>query len=135
MKNSKKPRIAIRTFPSPECVIALAPTVSALKKKYPGSAVGIVADESLREASLLLPDLDFFAVECEETHADHTIDLVGGDTLETAAESTKWKAYVRGAAGAVAGNPYHLVDLLRKTALVDTTDVNFELTVSEQFDP
>ena len=35
------------------------------------SAVGIVAEENLREASLLLPELDFFATEAESTHADH----------------------------------------------------------------
>jgi hypothetical protein len=112
-------------------MIALAPTISALKKKLPGSAVGIVASESLREASLLLPELDFFAAETEDTHADHTIDLVGAELLENAAENLDWKAYLSGPANLADGNPYHLMDLLKKASKTDTTDVNFELAIPE----
>lgn len=127
----KNIRIAIRTIPTPECVVSLAPTIAALKKLNPGSAVGLVAPESLREASHLLPDLDFFATEDEPTHADRVIDLTGDETLEGAAESPDWKAYLNGPAHLPEGNPYHLVDLLRKTAKLDSVDVNYELALPE----
>lgn len=128
MKNS---RIAIRPLPTPECVVSLAPAIAALKKIYPGAAVGIVADEGLREASHVLPDLDFFATDAEATHADHTIDLVGAERYDDSAEDARWKAYLLTAPELTAGNPYHLVDLLKKTARVDAVDVNFELAVPE----
>lgn len=127
----KNIRIAIRPLPTQECVIGLAPAIAALKKKYPGSAVGLVASEHLREASLLLPDLDFFVTDAEGTNADRTFDLCGDEALENAEESTDWKAYARIAGGLAEGNPYHLIDLLRKASLVDTVDVNFELALPE----
>lgn len=127
----KNKRIAIRPIPTPECVIALAPAIAAIKRKNSGCAVGLVAPESLREASHLLPDLDFFATETEPTHADRTIDLIGAEPLESAAESADWKAYLAGPAGLPEGNPYHLADLLRKAARVDTVDVNYELATPE----
>ncbi len=128
MKNS---RIAIRPLPTPECVISLAPTIAALKKKNPGCEVGLVAEESLREASLLLPDLDFFATESESIHADHLFDLHGHEPVEGASESIDWKAYLHAAESLETGNPYHQIDLLKKTARVDTVDVNFELANPE----
>jgi len=131
----KNIRIAIRPIATQECVVALAPSIAALKKKHPGAAVGIVSQEDLREASLLLPDLDFFVTEAEGTHADRTIDLIESEKLENAEESTEWKAYL-GIAGQLSeGNPYHLVDLLRKASRVDNVDVNFELTVPELTEP
>ena len=48
MKNS---RIAIRPLPTPECVASLAPAIAAIKKKFPDSAVGLIAEENLRDAS------------------------------------------------------------------------------------
>jgi hypothetical protein len=127
----KKSRIAIRPIPTPECVVSLAPAISALKKKHPGAAVGLVADEHLREASHLLPELDFFATEAENTHADHVIDLMGADRFDDSAEHPGWKAYLLAARGTAFANPYHLADLLKKTADVDTVDVNFELAIPE----
>lgn len=129
MKNS---RIAIRPLPLPECVVSLAPTVAALKRQNPGAQVGIVAEESLREASLLVPDLDFFAPEAA---ADHTIDLVGPDVFEGASENPSWKANLLAAPGMSNGNPYHIVDLLKKASQVDTVDANFELTLPDLRDP
>lgn len=127
----KNIRIAIRPLPTQECVVALAPAIAALKKLNPGSAVGIVAPEALREASHLLPDLDFFAIDAESTHADRTIDLAESEALEGAMESADWKAYLAGPAALAVGNPYHLVDLLRKAARVDIADVNYELAMPE----
>jgi hypothetical protein len=132
MKNS---RIAIKPIPTPESVACLAPTIAALKTRYPDSAVGIIADESLREASLLLPALDFFTVEAAESHADHIIDLVDAERFEDSAENPKWKAYLRGATTLAGGNPYHLADLLKKTSNVETIDVNFELVLPESTEP
>lgn len=127
----KNKRIAIRPIPTQECVIALAPAIAAIKKKHSGCAVGLVAPEALREASHLLPDLDFFAAEADSTHADRTIDLTGAEPLEGAAENADWKAYLAGPALLPEGNPYHLADLLRKAAQVDTVDVNYELAAVE----
>jgi hypothetical protein len=115
----------------PECVVGLAPTITALKKKYPGCSVGLVGGSALREASLLLPELDFFASESEEVQADFTIDLQGTEILEGAAESQDWKAFLQACGSIEQGNPYHLVDLLRKAAQVDNVDVNFELLAPE----
>jgi hypothetical protein len=128
MKNA---RIAIRPLPSAECVISLAPAIIALKLKNPGAAVGIVAEEFLREASLLIPELDFFVTEAESTLADQTIDLRKDEQLETAVEHIQWKSYLLAAEELEAGNPYHQIDLLRKIAQVDTVDVNFELAAPE----
>jgi len=131
----KNIRIAIRPLPTQECVIGLAPAIAALKKKHPGSAVGLVASEPLREASLLLPDLDFFVTDTDDTHADRTIDLCGEELLESAEESLEWKAYAGIASRLSEGNPYHLIDILRKASRADTVDVNFELAVPEPSDP
>ncbi len=127
----KNIRIAIRPLPTQECVVGLAPAIAALKKKYPGCAIGLVAQENMREASMLLLDLDFFSTDPEETHADRTIDLCGAETLESAEESLDWKAYLSVAGSISEGNPYHLIDLLRKVARVDTVDANFELAAPE----
>ncbi len=127
----KKTRIVIQPFPTPECMVSLAPTIAALKRKFPGSVVGIVSEEALREASHLLSDLDYFVTEIESVDADQTIDLRGGEPLESAAENIDWKAYLCAAECMASGNPFHQIDLLRKTAQVDTMDVNFELAPLE----
>jgi ADP-heptose:LPS heptosyltransferase len=129
MKNSK---IAIRPLPTPECVVALAPAIAALKIKYPHYSVGIIAEESLREASHLLPDLDFFSTEADATPCSQVIDLRGSERFEDSADSAVWKTYLHAANDISTGNPYHLVDLLRKSAQIDTVDANFELTIPEE---
>lgn len=125
-------RIVVLPLPSVECVVALAPTITALKRKFPNSAVGLVADEGLREASHLIPELDFFLTSQEELMpADHVIDLRGTEVDNAPGESRSWKAYLHAMNEMEAGNPYHLVDLLRKASQVDTVDVNFDLLAPE----
>ncbi len=131
----KSRRITIRPLPTQACVIALAPAITALKKQHPGTAIGIVAPESLREASHLIPDLDFFSQDLEETHAESIIDLVSNEPTECSEESHDWKAYLRGPASLPEGNPYHLVDLLRKVTKTDLVDINYELACPEAADP
>jgi len=130
----KKARIAIRPLPTPECVVSLAPAIAALKKKHTGCSVGLIAEENLREASLLLPALDFFVSSAEEGetgHCDYTIDLRGVERFDDSAENPAWKTYLLGSAEILSSNPYHLVDLLKKASQVDTVDINFELSLPE----
>ncbi|MGZ3672266.1 MAG: glycosyltransferase family 9 protein [Bdellovibrionota bacterium] len=130
----KKVRIAIRPLPTPECVASLAPAIAALKKKHNGCSVGLLAEENLREASLLLPALDFFVSSTsghEDGHCDFTIDLRGTESFEDSAENPEWKTYLLGAPEILSSNPYHLVDLLKKAAQVDNVDINFELSLPE----
>ncbi len=124
-------RIAIRPLASIECIISLAPTIAALKQKNPGASVGLIAEEVFREASHLLPALDFFSTDAEGLQVDHTIDLRGTEAFEGALENTSWKAYFQAAGALAHGNPFHQIDLLKKVAQVDTIDVNFELAPPE----
>lgn len=124
-------RIAVRPLSSVECVVSLAPTIAALKQKYTGASVGLIAEEYFREASHLLPELDFFATEEEGVQADQVIDLRGAEVIEGAQENVDWKAYLQMATSLERGNPFHQIDLLRKVAQVDTIDVNFELAAPE----
>lgn len=126
MKNA---RIAIRPLPTPECVASLAPTIAALKLRNPNSSVGIIAEENLREASHLLPELDFFATEADATPCEQVIDLRGTERYEDSADHAAWKTYLLSSPEIPSGNPYHLVDLLKKCASIDTIDANFELSL------
>jgi hypothetical protein len=97
--------------------------------------VGIVADENLREASYLLPELDFFATEAEDTHADEVIDYRGSESFEDSAEDIGWKACLLAANDLRLSSPFHLADLLKKVAKVDAVDVNFELALPSSTPP
>lgn len=124
MKNN---RIAIRGGNSIESTIALAPAVAALRARFPDAAVTFVGEESLREAASLIPGLDDFAADFNTVGAASAFCIEG----PIGQESTDWRAYQDGPAGAVEGNPYHRVDLLRKVVGADLTDVNFELLPPE----
>lgn len=122
-----KKRISIRVS-DPQSLICAAPTLTALKLRFPDFDVGFSAPESIREASTLVPGSDFFVSEKNTANNDNEmiIDLTAGSGgLDQ--ESPRWKAYLEAIQTCDMGNPYHKLDLFRKVAQVDQIDVNFEL--------
>ena len=59
------------------------------------------------------------------------IDLRGTERFEDSADSAIWKTYLHSAPDMLVGNPYHLVDILKKSAQIDTVDANFELVLPD----
>jgi hypothetical protein len=125
--NNLAPRIAVKAQNPLEGVICVGPAISALKKKYPDTQVGLTGDESYREASLLVTDADFFVLETDLGETDQVLDLSLKGCSSATFENTDWLSYSLGVDGFQCGNPYHRIDIARKIAGVDTVDANFEL--------
>lgn len=122
----KKKRIAILTDNSLEGILSLAPAVTALKARTANVECVLVAHDSFRESTYLLPDLDFFTSSLESAEADVVYNF-SEQRLSPSDESIGWKAYLESTAVAAEGNPYHRIDLNRKVMGIDLIDVNFEL--------
>jgi hypothetical protein len=120
----KKNRINIRPEGSLEAIVSLGPVIQALKKGNPDAEFSIVAEDCFREAAALVPGVDSFSTSVPDGEELYDFSHSPGESWGR--ESVDWKAYLQGCAPLIA-NPYHQIDLLRKCAELDQTDVNFDL--------
>jgi hypothetical protein len=120
----KKNRINIRPEGSLEAIVSLGPVIQALQKRHPDAEFGLVAEECFREAAALVPGISFFANSAAAGEQIYDFSQSPGESWGQ--ESLDWKSYIQGCA-ALSSNPYHYIDLLRKTADSDQIDVNFDL--------
>lgn len=123
----KNQRIAIRPESSLEALLSLSPTICSLRQAHPAAEIGLIAEECFREASALLPEINFFASDFQAEPDDIVYDLSNFAGESWGQESADWKAYLQGCSAISLSNPYHQIDLQRKAAGIDSIDVNFEL--------
>ncbi len=123
----KKTRIAIKVESSLEAVLASSSIVSCLKSKLPSSEIGIISEGCFAEASQLIPGISFFQEEYADDEDVELIDLSNSSLHGIGSESVDWKAYLQGVAAQDFNNPYHYIDVLKRTAQVEGYDSNFEL--------
>lgn len=123
----KKTRIGIKVESSLEAVLASSAIVSCLKNRSPECEVGILAEGCFEEASRLVPGVSFFQEEFSENEDIELLDLSNSSLLGIGNESVDWKAYLQGVAAQDFNNPYHYIDVLKRTAQVEGFDLNFEL--------
>lgn len=120
-------KVAIKPESSLEALLCLPTTIAAIREKHPGATVGIIGEECFREASRLVPGVDFYRTEISPTDSHTLYDFSNFSGESWGEESLNWKAYSQGCSTIPSCNPYHQIDLLRKSAGAEEIDVNFEL--------
>ncbi len=123
----KTKRIAIKPESSLEAILSLAPTVLELKVKHAGAEIGLIAEECFREASFLIPGIDFLVSELPNQNDFEIYDFSNFSGESWGLESLEWKAYLQGCSTISPTNPYHQIDLFRKAAQLENVEGCFEL--------
>jgi hypothetical protein len=123
----KTTKVAIKPESSLEALLCLPTTITALRTKHPDASIGVIGEECFREASCLVPGLDFFVSELDASDSHLLYDFSNFAGESWGEESLDWKAYLQGCSAITPCNPYHQIDLFRKAAGAEEIDVNYEL--------
>lgn len=132
----EKKNIAIVQSDSPESILCLAPTLSALKYKNPQASITLITHNSLFEAASLLIDIDFIESSLAEPQDFDEIIYLGENTKyisHGSSDRLAWKSLLEALPHSPSANPYHKADLLKKIAGIDTIESNYELKVKGHF--
>lgn len=112
---------------STESILALGPALRSLRTTHPDSEIFLETEEACLEAASLLPGLDQFGKfgsGPENPDLLFNLDLA---SPQRGQESLDWLCYEALAPTLRLGNPYHAVDLARKSLGSDLIDANYEL--------
>lgn len=123
----KTQKVAIKPESSLEALLSLPTTIAALRVKHPGAQIGILGEECFREASVLVPGIDFYSSELAASDPHTLYDFSNVSEESWGEECPNWKSYLQGCSAISPSNPYHQIDLFRKAANSEDIDVNFEL--------
>ncbi len=110
-----------------EAIFALGPAIRALRSLHPDAEIHLETNETSLEAASLLPDLDGYGIiGSGPAQPDFTYQLEINEQ-ERGLESIDWLCYTKIASQLRLGNPFHSIDLNRKSIQADAVDVNYEL--------
>ena len=121
----EKTKIVIRPESSLEAIIALAPTVQALKKKHQNSSLHLLVDPCFHEALPLVPELD--GATSDHSPNDIFYDLSNEMGESWGSENIGWKAYLQGCSNSSEANSFHLIDVFKRATNLEDFEENFEL--------